>query len=170
MIKHHWLRTGDVSILLSQDERALTDKWTRKQQDLLKTVNIQKQLIDRTSKLQDDFTLNYDPFFNLQDFPEFQVSISHTNNICVSVLARKDKINFWGIDIESIHRPLNPRVKEWIAKNHPLHEDPLIAWLRWESYYKAKTKFSEFSMRADPVSQFEEILFLHYKISVCCLG
>ncbi|MDH4467932.1 MAG: hypothetical protein QE271_07730 [Bacteriovoracaceae bacterium] len=163
MISHHWLKEGSVQVLISvlNSSEALISK--QRQQEL-KDQNLKTLLSDN------HLNLSYDEFFNLKSVPEKQISLSHTENVCVSFMTQKSSTHFYGIDIESSDRKISPRVEQWILRNHALHSDPLIAWIRWEAYFKANAKLKEFnSDEKKIIPQFEEIYFKRFCICLCLL-
>lgn len=160
---HHWIKQGNVQVLISELESPDINI-SKQQQWELKQKNL------KTLFAKDDLDFAYDEFYNLKSFPEKQISLSHTENVCVSLLTQKSHFIFMGIDIESGERKISPKVQNWIARNHPLHPDPLMAWIRWEAYFKANSKLKEFiSGEQNIIPQFEEIYFKRFCICLCKL-
>ena len=163
MISHHWINQGSVQVLVSELNEA-DPKIPKQLQIELKHQNL-KTLLECNQ-----LNFEYDEFFNLKAYPEKQISLSHTENVCISIMTQKSKVDFYGIDIESRDRKISPSVEQWISRNHPLHTDPLIAWIRWEAYFKATSKLKEFDRSEKKIiPHFEEITFKQFCICLCLI-
>ena len=72
----------------------------------------------------------------IEQYPEYVVSLAHTDNIGVSFTTNK-KVQSLGIDIESKSRSISNKISKWIINKQDIKEELLNMWVKKESAYKA---------------------------------
>jgi hypothetical protein len=133
-----------TSLLISIDEQR--QHLTSNERNELKERHLRHHL---DSIGQNVTNFKYDPFYNFVDLSQYQVSISHTKNVVISLLCIKSKTHFWGIDIEQHNRSVSAAVEKWMQKNLDaslvdLQAPAIQRWCQYEALYKAAKKAEEF--------------------------
>jgi len=164
-ILHYRLQAEECSILLSTWEHATLDK------NLFKETHLKHHFI-LVAPNEDIINFTYDPFFNLQHHPAWQISLSHTQNVIVSVLNKKTHAFCIGIDIEHQDRNITESVLKWMKRqisdfDHFANISTIEKWCRYEAQYKAEQKVKEYLNSKVIAREFIPLEWQKYMITIC---
>jgi 4'-phosphopantetheinyl transferase EntD len=84
-------------------------------------------------------------FHSTEKFPDITLSLSHTAQVGVALVAEKAKIRSLGIDVEPLERNVKPEILKRISNQNDLSLSAIEIWCLKEAAFKALMNTDQFS-------------------------